>query len=544
MAFEYTAETVISAMKDCCDSFGDSSDRNKAASKFLEEYQELASSWSLSMGLLSTMELPEDVLVLAAITLRHRIRNHLNDQSAVQQTQLFERLIISMKYASNNCMEQLMTHLSVAIADLLLRSGWGKLMEKCVTSLSNEESPALFKLLEMLPVEALNLKETQQLEDESWKLLKFLTWLIDREDVDDTFVHSSGFKICASWISLHFLSLDELINHIVIINAFHIMENPGSCEGELSQDASDCLVALLKLVPHARNNQSINWYLEDEIFNMCCSIKLPILEHETNQMNATARLYIQLAESYVGLNAENSPVALQGRAPCCFELLSRVARHCDLDMILSSMPAWHELFERQLSESYCDFLGPALDIFFKKCRLPNEPLIRGSQDFDTMTELRGHVKDMLESVSHLDINITLENFIDKLIEKVFGDKSAWYDVEESLFFIAPFIPKLFQKRRQILIELMKTLPGHIFDDEIHPAVCQQMIILNTECHKFIDSPMQRYSFVDQLIGLRWLLRKSPNDLDVLDVIDKSHTILDSLYPKKLFARKDRIKRGL
>ncbi|XP_034490344.1 uncharacterized protein LOC117793988 [Drosophila innubila] len=526
-----------------CDRCGDSTGHNNGATQFLRKYQESTITWIISEGLLWDMEEREDVLVLAVVTLRHKIRRHLNEVSAAEQSEFYQRLIIYIKCAASNGMKQLFIQLSVVIADLLLRLKLnGMLMEVIMTSLFEEAPTALCQLLKVLPLEAMHLGEKQQLEDESKELMQCLIWLQNRTDLDVTCLNRFCFLICASWSRAHLLSLEQLMSHKVIENAFLLMINPTLFEGELCMEASECLVALLEHVLHEKKYQSIDLNLESRIFKFCCSIQFPISESESNLMKATAQLHIQMAETYACLHTVLPPGALLEQGPFCFELLLHVANHCDPDTIISSMPMWHKLFaqipfrfEQKRCTLYYSIVARALDVFFKQCRLPNERLILGSQACDTMTELRNHVQDLLPHIGDLEEIITLKSLTDQLIYTAFGNQSHWMDIEASLFFLKPLIPKLLQQHRQLIIQLIENLPNYIIDPKIHPAVCQQIILLNTECHKCFDNQFLRHKFVSQLIGFRSHLGISPNDRDILEVIIKSCNTLQGCRPSDLIS---------
>ncbi|KAL7745467.1 hypothetical protein ACLKA6_015472 [Drosophila palustris] len=529
-------------MNACCDQGGDSSERNLEASQFLQAYQESTSVWDISDWMLWKMDQGEDVLVLAVVTLRHRIRNYLNELSPLQHSALFRRLVTYSKCANKNGMQQLVGYLSVSIADLLLRLRWRMMIDLCVNNLFKKAPPVFFQVLEVMPVEAVHFNETQHLKTETKGLLDCLNWLQDRDEVDGTRLHRACFLICASWTRTHFLSIDNLMNHKVIENAFQVMNEPKLFDGEISKEASECLCALLEHVAHARKNLSINWNLEDKIYKSCSAIKLPILQNEIKQMKATAGLYIQVTETYACLDAVHTPSELLDRGPNCYELLLQVATHCDLDIILSSMPLWHKLFdqipfqfEKALCETYCSIVVSALNIFYKKCRLPEDRMQPGSHASDTMTELRNHVKDLLYNVSDLEGIMNLKSFTRKMIETAFGLENAWDDIEASFFFLTAVIPKLLRQDKELIIELIKILPNRAFDYKSHPAVCQQVIILNTECHKCFDDPLQRHQFVEQMIDFGFHLESGLHDRDTLEVIIKSCHILDKCRHKDLIA---------
>lgn len=533
MAFPYTTEIVVSAMNACFDVRGNWSNLNKAATEFLEKYQESSSSWKISDGMLWDMDEREDLLVLAVVTLRYRIRNHLHELTDKEQSDIFNRFVTYVRCATTNHMQHLLLHLSVAIADLVLRWRLDEPILKLVVNNFFVEMPAaLFQLLKVLPVEAILLDEKQRLEGESIAFLRYLTWVQNRTDLDYICLNRACLLICASWTRSHFLSLEQLATNNVMEMAFHLMLNPTLFEGELNMEASECIVALLEHVSHLKENQAIDLGLELQIFHYCSSISFPTSHDDKKLIKATAQIYIQMTETYACLNVRHPPSVPLEQGPFCFELLLNVANHCDQSTIISSMPLWHKLFDQlpfrfepERCILYHSIVTRALDAFFRQCRLPSERLARNSAAFDALMELRNHVKDLLPNISELGETVTLESFTDQLVLAAFGTNGHWADIETSLLFLIPLIPKIALKHPELIVEMVENLPNYILDSNLHPTVCQQIIALNTECHKYYDNHFQRHKFVSQLLGFSAHLGNAPTDRDTLEVIIQSCNVL-------------------
>ncbi|KAH8299230.1 hypothetical protein KR044_002054 [Drosophila immigrans] len=463
---------------------------------------------------------------------------------------LFGHFIRHIVSAHNSGMKKLMESLGSAIAALMLRmkSDFATLCAGVTptTNLAAIAPAAYFEVMQMLPVEAKLLNEEARLHCEIPNLMEQLDVLWRLWYDGTTYMLRGCMRVCCTWTDAHLLPVDALVGHSVVSIAFALINDYKLLEGELYGQASELLSALIEHVLHVRQNSLLSAELEAHIYELCCMVPVPS-EAPMEIRTAAAYFFMKSTKVFAGLNPGQPSSKLTERGPFCYGQLLQVAKCCDRKTVTASISNWMKLFEYlphcfeyATHQLFHPTIVLIIDALYDVCRHPQERPKSNSPEYEDMQEYRCQLVDLLAEFINLSDMFPLKTFVMKYITTALDPKTAWMDVEASLFFVRAVVTKMSGKSADEVREtLFDLLHRYIDIRALNPAVSQQIIRLCAECHKRVDRSELRWPYIQQLIDIGMAIFNAQTNMeqddihDTLDVIIESCKLLGKYHPTDL-----------
>lgn len=481
------------------------------ACHFLEAFQMSPQAWSICNELLKELTVHKlNVLFLCATILRQKIRDEMILLSHREQMELRDTLLEHLKSASQTKregIERIIRLISLTIADMGLRMrNWPTMLTDITCELWQSAPLALLQVVQLMGEQPTDVEQRQLLTRQANDMMKLLNLIQTHLHVNNIEMWRGCLLCYAAWArgSLLPVSLEQLLDHSVVVQAIALLEHPGMMEHQLYAEASECFSATVGSVeshPESRNLEALR-KVRARIFEIAKKLDATFSELLPKEKPHCAKVYNRLTEVFGGLDPIRDSNALLESGPFCFELQLQVASNCHISTVLGCLELWQGLVEQLQSRLELElyFLyEPVMRNFacsvYRLCHLPALFDQMTDEQMDIMTSFRTVVTDMLPKMVDL---LGLHKLIGEQMERIHSQRSTVLDIELALFFVSPLLDKIKVDLPQVLEDLMCYLPK-IFGRTLYAVpVHKQVIHCLTVCHSALDHVQPRHVLVQHL----------------------------------------------
>lgn len=484
------------------------------ACHFLEVFQKSPQAWRICTDLLRGLtEHKLNVLFLSATILRQKIRDEIKLLSDRQQMELRDELMDRLKCAyqtQREGIEKIKRLISLAIADMGLRMRhWPTMLNDITYELWQSAPLALLQVIQLLGEQPADVEQQQLLTGQADNMMNMLN-VIQTHVHLDTVEMWRGCLLCyAAWArgSLLPLSLDQLLDHSVVVQAIALLQHPEMMQRQLYAEASECFSGTVISVashPESRNPEALR-KVRTRIFDITKKFVTTFDELLPEEKLHCAKVYNTLTEVFAGLDPSRDATALIKPGPFCFELQLQVVSVCNVTTVLASLELWQELadqlqsrLEPELFFRYERLVKNFVRSVYRKCRLPALFDQLTDEQMDVMNGFRSGILYLLPKMVNL---LGLDKVIVDQMTRIHNPKSTVLDIELALFFITPLLKKLKRDQQQVLEDLMCFLPKLYWRTLYAVPVHKQVILCLTACHSMLDHMQLRHELVRHLVEI-------------------------------------------
>lgn len=470
------------------------------AAKWLEDFQKSVYSWSIADELLQQKR---DLIscYFAAQTMRSKIQNSFHELPQSSHESLRDALMMHISQITLNTDKKIVTQLCLAVADLsLLMSTWKNSTLNLIEKLSNDVNTIwpLLIILTLIPEEinsrylrlGANRRDDimKELETNSRIVLEFLSvCLTSTVTPTNCDIQIDIVKCFTSWLSVHVINLDEIIECSILKHCFTILRDPTTNIGQ--NDASvDGLCTLLQCIETNNNHQQL---LENQVFQGILALEdayhLAVAHEDVDKATNYCRLFTGLAETFLSKMIIESTDAQPHYSIKVLDLVLNCVGHYDYEVAEITFNLWFKLSEDvynkvdiNVGNHFKPYIERLISAIYRHSQIDSdhEGLIDESESF---YEFRKKVSDLIKDV----VFIAGSSNVFKTMFYSLQDPSVTWERSEAALFVMETVARNILTDESIyvpkVIEAILNLP-----ENTHIAVRYTSILLMGELCEWID----------------------------------------------------------
>lgn len=212
-----------------------------------------------------------------------------------------------------------------------------------------------------------------------------------------------------SWVSVGAISLNDLVDNVVINRAFEILnfkpeDDKQTIAGAFHEAATDCICTLLHCLEDNNNQLALENYLFHNIVNLEVPYHMSVANEDQGKSMDYCRLFTELAESFLEKIISSSTPKQMHYAVKILDLVLICVGHHDYEVAEITFNLWYVLSEelyqknnKELTELFRPYVERLITALCRHCQM--EPDYEGLiEDGDEFKDFRLKVSDLIKDV--------------------------------------------------------------------------------------------------------------------------------------------------
>lgn len=476
----------------------DPSEKEKA-SLWLGELQKSVYAWKISDEILHRSNELE-WCYFAAQTMRTKIQLSFHELPSESHISLRDSLMEHISRVTENTNSVIVTQLCVALGDLALQmSSWEKPVIDLIERYSSTVPLALLEILTVLPEEtasrALRLganRRRQVLKQFSMSLTGVSHFLKACLETSGNVpqVQIKVLKCFTSWVTVHVISLPEMVDNIVVANAFHVLSNR-TASPLLHEAAADCVCALLQCLEDNNNQQEIEMRLLNGVLSLEQPFHLAVAHEDHENCINYCRVFTELAESFLekivsGSTPENPHFAIK-----IFDLVLTCVGHHDYEVAAITFNLWYRLSEElyqkhndRLTLLFKPYIERLIEALCRHCQM--EPDHEGLlEELDDFSEFRTKVAELIRDVVFV---VGSANCFRQMFMSLQSGQASWDTCEAALFIMQAVANNIIPEENDVVPKVVESILN--LPTNTHIAVRHTSLLLLGQLSEWIEKHPQ------------------------------------------------------